>query len=349
MLKQKIRRAKWKLNSLATRFLPRSMVLMYHRVVDLNSDPQRLSVTPDNFEMQIDVISRNFHPISLKELVNDLASGKIRDRTCVITIDDGYQDNYLNARPVLENFGIPATIFVSSGFTGTRREFWWDELDRLILQNQSLPDEIHISVNGTEHCWPVSDEEHNAGWHVESTLTATAENRDRFARHEIYMELCQLLQPMEFEQINGTLVQLREVTGDSGDARQNYITMNAEQVRSLHQGGLIDIGAHTQSHISLATQPVIEQKMEIEGSKSDLETMLGSKVESFSYPFGALRNYSDQSIKCVKNAGFKSAVSGYSSNVTRLTSAYEIPRRIVRDWDAETFEMKLEQYYSGQI
>lgn len=348
MLKQKITKSKWKLNSFAARFLPRSMVLIYHRVVDLDSDPQRLSVTPDNFEMQMDVISRNFHPISLKELVDDLARGKIRDRTCVITIDDGYEDNYLHARPVLEKFGIPATIFVSSGFIGTRREFWWDELDRLILHNQSLPDEVHISVNGTEHCWPVSEKEHNAGWHVQSTQTASAENRDRFGRHEIYMGLCQLLQPMEVEQINGALVQLREVTGDSGDARQKHIAMNAEQVRSLHQGGLIDIGAHTQSHVNLATQPVIKQKMEIEGSKSDLETMLGSKVESFSYPFGALRNYSDQSIKCVKNAGFNSAVSGYSSNVTRLTSAYEIPRRVVRDWDAETFEMKLVQYYSGR-
>jgi peptidoglycan/xylan/chitin deacetylase (PgdA/CDA1 family) len=348
MLKQKFRKVKWKVNSLASRILPRSMVLMYHRVVDLDSDPQQLSVTPDNFEMQMDAISRNFHPISLKELVNDLASGEIRDRTCVITIDDGYEDNYLHAKPVLEKFGIPATIFVSSGYTGTRREFWWDELDWLILQNQSLPNVVHISVNGTEHCWPVSEQEHDTRWRAPPTRTATAENRDCFARHEIYMDLCQLLKPMKFEQLNDTLAQLRDVTGDSRDARQRYIAMNAEQIRSLHQGGLIEIGSHTQSHINLATQPVVTQKMEIEGSKSDLETMVGSEVESFAYPFGGLRYYSSQSIKCVKNAGFSSAVSGYGGNVTRLTSVYEIPRRIVRDWDAETFEKKLEQYYSGQ-
>lgn len=349
MLKQKFRKAKWKLNSLGSRILPRSIVLMYHRVVSLNSDPQQLSVTPDNFETQMDAISRNFHPISLKELVNDLASGKIRDRACVITIDDGYEDNYLHAKPILEKFGIPATIYVSSGFTGSRREFWWDELDRLILQNQSLPEEIHISVNGTERYWPVSDKKHDVRWNVLSTQTATEENRNGFARHEIYKDLCQLLQPMEVEQINDTLSQLREISTDSRDARKEHTVMNAEQICSLHRDGLIEIGAHTQSHISLATHSVGKQKLEIEGSKSDLETILGSKVESFSYPFGALRNYSGQSVKCVKNAGFRSAVSGYSGNVTRLASVYEIPRRIVRDWDAETFEKKLEQYYSGKI
>jgi len=348
MLEKKIQRVRLKFNTLASRFLPRSMVLIYHRVVDLDSDPQRLCVTPDNFEMQMDVISRNFHPIPLKEMVNNLASGKIRDRTCVITIDDGYEDNYLHARPILEKLGVPATIFVSSGFTGTRREFWWDELDRLILRNQSLPDEIHISVNGTAHCWPVSEEEHNVGWHVQSTQTATAENHDRIARHKIYMDLCQLLQPMEAEHINGVLVQLREVTGDSGKARQKYIAMNMEQIRSLHQGGLIEIGAHTQSHANLAALSVSKQKMEIEGSKSDLETMLGSMVENFSYPFGTTQHYSGRSIKCTKNAGFSSAVTTYSGNTTRLTSAYEIPRRAVRDWNAETFERELEQYYSGR-
>jgi len=348
MLEKKFRRGRWKLNSLVSRFFPRSMVLIYHRVIDLDADPQRLSVTPDNFEAQMDVISRSYHPITLKELVSDLASGKIRDRTCVITFDDGYADNYLHASPILDKLGIPATIFVASGFTGTRREFWWDELQRLILQTNLLPDEVCISVNGTKHCWPVFDKEYDTGWHVQSAQTSIAENRDRFAQHEIYMDLCQLLQPMAAEQIEDNLVQLREVTGDSGDARQNYIPMDAGQIRSLHQGGLIEIGAHTQNHLSLSAQPVITQKMEIEGSKSDLETLLGEKVESFAYPFGMLRNYSYQSIECVKNAGFSGAVSGVSGNVTRFSGTYEIPRRVVRDWDAETFERKLQHYYSGQ-
>lgn len=346
MLDRKIQRARWKLNSLASRFLPRSMVLIYHRIIDLESDPQRLSVTPEHFEAQMEILSHGFELVPLGDLVADLRKGRLRDRTCAITIDDGYEDNYLNARPVLEKLGIPATIFISSGFTGTRREFWWDELDRLILQNRSLPEELHIAINGTEYHWPVFDDGPVSGWNVQTPPPETAGSNGEYTRHAIYAELCQLIQPMESAQITDTLHQLREAAGDPGQARQENIPMNAEQVVSLHRSGLFDIGAHTQSHVNLATQAVEQQTREIEGSKRDLETLLGSEVESFSYPFGALKNYSPQSIKCVRNAGFYSAVSGHSGNVTRLTNPYEIPRRVVRDWDAETFERQLETYYS---
>jgi len=324
------------MNALISRVLPRAMVLIYHRVVDLDSDPQRLCVTPENFARHMDIISRNYQPISLVELTDDLSKGSVRDRAVVVTFDDGYEDNYQFARPILEKYGIAATIFVASGYTGAEREFWWDELDRLILGKQGLPEELCLMLGGEECHWMVSD-----------SGDARDTQSGRLAPHDIYMDLCSRFKGLGAEQIDMAIEQLRMVTGNNGEARLDYRPMNNEQLCSLHKGGLIEIGAHTRSHVNLAAQTAEKQKEEIEGSKKDLERILGEDVLSFSYPFGTFDNYTDQSLRCVKNAGFRNAIANFSGNVTRFSSVYEMPRRMVRDWDGETFLGVLDSYYSG--
>jgi len=337
MITIKIKKARLKVDSFLSRFLPRAMVLIYHRVADLDSDPQRLSVTPDNFEKHMDVIARNYHPVTLAEMVNDLSKGYVRERAVVVTFDDGYEDNYINARPILEKYGIPATIYVSSGYSGTRREFWWDELDRLILCKQSLPDEISIELGEKVLRWTVSNNEKTMGGRAVRQMP-----------HEIYTDLCAWFQELEAEQIDDVITQLRKLTGDNGEARPDYLPMNIEQLRSLHHGGLIEIGAHTRSHVNLAAQTAEKQRKEIEGGKQDLERMLGDRVESFSYPFGTLGDYTSLSVKYVKDAGFSNALANFTGNVSRLSNVYEIPRRMVRDWEQMVFEDVLNQYYSGE-
>ena len=162
------------------------------------------------------------------------------------------------------------------------------------------------------------------------------------------MDLCARFQQLESGQVDDAIEQLRNATGDPGKGRPENMPMSVEQILSLHKGGLIEIGAHTRSHVNLAAQTLVKQKEEIEGSKLDLEHMLGSSVESFSYPFGTLDHYTNRSVKCVKDAGFKNALSNFTGNVTRFSSLYEIPRRMVRNWDGATFENSLDLYYSGR-
>jgi peptidoglycan/xylan/chitin deacetylase (PgdA/CDA1 family) len=334
----KIKKACLKMNSLVSRVLPRAMVLIYHRVSNLESDPQRLSVTPENFDSHMKMLARRFHPISLRELVDDLRRGRVRDRAVVVTFDDGYEDNYRNARPMLEKYLIPATVFVSSGYTGSKREFWWDELDRLILGTRSLPELISVELNGNVCRWNVLDENDSAG----------VSSEKRYSQHEVYMDLCARFQQLDSGQVDSAIEELRNRVGDRGEGRPENMPMSVDQVRSLHEGGLIEIGAHTRSHVNFAAQTSARQQEEIEGSKQDLETMLGASIESFSYPFGTLDHYTNRSVECVKAAGFQNALANFSANVTRVDSLYEIPRRMIRNWDGITFENALDGYYSGQ-
>src|SRR5207245_611648 len=115
----------------------------YHRVEDLPSDPQRMCVGPDQFDEHLAVLRTRFRPASLSSAVEATRKGDL-DRDVAVTFDDGYADNLLNAKPLLETHGIPATVFVTTDYIDSKREFWWDELERLLLQPGDLPDVLNI-------------------------------------------------------------------------------------------------------------------------------------------------------------------------------------------------------------
>jgi peptidoglycan/xylan/chitin deacetylase (PgdA/CDA1 family) len=109
---------------LRSRLVPGVLILGYHRVDDVVCDPHSLCVSPKHFSEQLDVLSRVAQPISLKELINGLTENELPRRAVVLTMDDGYADIWYQAWPILEQYKIPATLFVSSGFLD--RQFSWD-------------------------------------------------------------------------------------------------------------------------------------------------------------------------------------------------------------------------------
>lgn len=98
-------------------FLNKAVILMYHSV---GNNGVFFTVDASEFQKQMDYLSENgYSVISLSELIKDLNNGtKVPKKCAVLTFDDGYQDNYENAFPILRKHGFPATIFVATGFIG---------------------------------------------------------------------------------------------------------------------------------------------------------------------------------------------------------------------------------------
>ena len=101
-------------------------ILLYHRICYVENDPWGICVSPTHFEEQIRYIKENYRVIRFED---DWL--KVSDPSVVITFDDGYRDNYLNAFPILKKYDVPATFFVSTGNIGGEAEFWWDRLSRI--------------------------------------------------------------------------------------------------------------------------------------------------------------------------------------------------------------------------
>src|SRR5262245_40538012 len=121
-----------------------ALILMYHRVADVPADPWGLCVTPQHFAEHMQVLGSCSRPVRLQELTDALATDTVADRTVVVTLDDGYADNLYNARPLLFEHGIPATVFITTGNIGSSHEFWWDELEYLTLHPGILPEKLEL-------------------------------------------------------------------------------------------------------------------------------------------------------------------------------------------------------------
>jgi len=94
---------------------------MYHSIAD---NSEFFSVSASDFEKQVAYLSKNkYKIISALKLVEFLKNkDKIPPKTIVITFDDGYEDNYLKAFPILEKYGFSASIFVTTGSIGSQRK-----------------------------------------------------------------------------------------------------------------------------------------------------------------------------------------------------------------------------------
>lgn len=93
-------------------------ILMYHKIDKAESRKGKLAVSPEVFEKQMSFLARNkYNVISLQQLIGLIKNKeKIPHNTVVITFDDGYENNYSAAFPVLKKYNLKATIFVIADF-----------------------------------------------------------------------------------------------------------------------------------------------------------------------------------------------------------------------------------------
>src|SRR5438477_1528660 len=111
----------------ASRLARRFQVLAYHKV---SPDPHPF-FEPDHptaFEQHMRFLSRCYRVMPLMELVERNRRGDIPHRAVAITFDDGYRDNYQYAFPILKKYGLPATIFVTTGAIETGKLLWHDRI-----------------------------------------------------------------------------------------------------------------------------------------------------------------------------------------------------------------------------
>jgi len=101
-----------------------ALVVTFHRVLPDVGDP--LTVTTQQFAVWCDLFSRAFFPVPLDELVARLRRGRPVGGLVAITFDDGYEDNYVHAAPILEAYALPATFFIVTKWIDSNVVAWWD-------------------------------------------------------------------------------------------------------------------------------------------------------------------------------------------------------------------------------
>jgi peptidoglycan/xylan/chitin deacetylase (PgdA/CDA1 family) len=296
-------------------------ILMYHRVAAVQQDPWDLAVSPDTFEQQLAYLKRNNTTMALDKLVQGLRGGKLPDNAVAITFDDGYRDNLVQAKPLLAHYGLPATLFLATGWVGSSVPFWWDELAEWTLLSRRKVDCSEV-IEGQSFLlqW---DEPETADF--ETTWRASCEPRS--ARQKAYLALWRKLRTSSQVERTRVMDSLRGTFQGAHDPLS--LPMVGAEIQELIRDGLITIGAHSVHHPTLTGLSIEECREEVVGSAEQCRRLTGLKVSSFAYPYG---DVNEQVRQIVAETGFVSACSTRSAHLdVDLQDVYALPRLAVQN------------------
>lgn len=294
-------------------FVKHGLILGYHRINRLPWDPFRLAVSPESFAQQLKILQKHANVIPLHELVEARASGEIPPRSVAITFDDGYADYLSVAQPLLQQAGLPSTLFISTGYLG--REFWWDTLTSLVSSiNPANP--LTVDAGGSTFEWRPESE---PGIHDRSILL---------------LDLHKFLMPLSLNECSECLKQLAESSGLTIKEKRDDLAMTESELKQLASDDLTEIGCHTVSHPMLARLEAGQQRSEVMQSKQTLEALTGHPVNGFSFPYGS---QSAASVQLVEECGFTHACASHNDVVWRNSNPFCLPRIWIPDCMGDVF------------
>src|SRR3989338_3484442 len=103
-------------------------ILAYHRVGELRSDHVP-TVSAETFERQLTFLKhRRYRVLNLDQIAELLDRGQpLPARSAAITFDDGYEETFTVAWPLLKRFGFPAAVFLTPAEVGLPGFANWDQ------------------------------------------------------------------------------------------------------------------------------------------------------------------------------------------------------------------------------
>ena len=141
--------------SLSRRAEPSARILCYHRINE-EGDPFSPAVSTRLFEDEVRLLSGHYRFVTLSDLIAHLESDS-SESVLAITFDDGYQDNYWNAYPILQKYRIPATVFLTTGPIDSRETLWFERLAQTI--RRTTAEYIDLEIDIPRRIWLRSDRE----------------------------------------------------------------------------------------------------------------------------------------------------------------------------------------------
>lgn len=316
------------------------VILMFHRIADPICDPWGLSVGRCHFEAQMRSLKARRIPLPMREFVARLEDGTLPRLAVAVTFDDGYGDNVRAAKPILEAVGVPATVFLTTGYLGKGKEFWWDELARLILtRHEAAEGAIVIAGRSIEVELPPLPGT------AASSPAWRAWEPARTPRERLYLEIWNQLRILGERGREEALETVRRFFNHAPACESDF-PMTADDVKRLLTGAQIEIGAHTETHQPLTTLPVHERRNEIERSRAACEALAGESIQGFAYPHGDLDAVTEN---LVRESGFRWACSTDRAAVARSRfDLFNLPRLQVGHWTAAALERELNGIDTGR-
>lgn len=309
-----------KLRSLLRRDL---RILAYHRVLEhvepdgFSFDVDLISASAEDFRQQMLHVRDHFIPLRFDQVLSYVdADQRLPEGAVLVTFDDGYDDNYRVAFPILRDLGMSAMFFVSTGHIDTGEPYIYDWLVHMVCTTTASV--LHAPELGAEWEIPVSLGE----------------------RRGLASRLLDRLKSLDDAGQSALIGRLEQEWGlPRAVGHEDCRPMTWDQLREMSRDGM-EIGSHGVGHRMLAKLPTPQMTEEVLESKSTLERELGIPAHVMSYPVGGHDAFDTETVEAVRAAGFRMACSYVTgSSEFAAESRYSMRRLPVeREMDRAWFE-----------
>jgi peptidoglycan/xylan/chitin deacetylase (PgdA/CDA1 family) len=286
------------------RLAPPLLIIMYHAVV---RSPLRLwdwcFIPHRSFEDQLEWLKRACDVVPLSEVPRRLQAERSRRPVAAITFDDGFQNTYDLAFPILRRLELPATVFPVTGLIDTDDTIWYCRLDQALARTR-----LRVLA------W--RDLELDLG-----------ETQAKVKAAQLLKARLKLLRHRELQ------VETRDLSralGDDPDAaiepHSPFRMLSRAAAEEMAASPLIEFGGHTHSHAILSLLSASERRSEIADSLAAIEKLTGRPCRLFAYPNGAAGDYDTESIRLLQAAGVEAAVTTIEGGNHADTPVMELRR-----------------------
>ncbi|MGB7729607.1 MAG: polysaccharide deacetylase family protein [Candidatus Acidiferrum sp.] len=293
--------------------------VVFHHISDTESPfttGMNVSTTPKKFEAALAFLTKYYTPVSLEEVLTDSDGRALPARAILVTFDDAYASVVEVAAPLCKKYGVPAVFFVNAAF----------------LNNQRLaPDNLLCYV---------------ANLYGMETVNAAARSLRRretprlCSLNEVFGSFLPSLTLPEREAFLAELPRLAGIT-ERRLAEETALYLTSDQLATLAAFNF-EIGNHTYTHVHCRALLQEEFSQEIDRNKAELEGLSGTKVRSFSQPYGSSKDLTGDLENHLERSGYEAVFLSESVANSRGVCGHRLDRVNARADRDDTLFLDLE-------
>jgi peptidoglycan/xylan/chitin deacetylase (PgdA/CDA1 family) len=275
-----------------------------------------VSITPRKFEAALRFLTTYYTPVRLQDVLSDADGRGLPPRAVLVTFDDAYASVAEAAAPLCRQFGVPAVFFVNAAF----------------LDNQRLaPDNLVCyvaNVLGMETIRSAARAVPGAGTFELQSLS------------EVFTCFFPAISLGEREVFLDALRRLAGIN-ESRMAKEAGLYLTSKQLCDLAAFDF-EIGNHTYTHVHCRSLSREEFGQEVDKNRTDLEAVSGTKVRSFSQPYGSSTDLTRDLAEHLERSGHQAVFLSESVANPRGADPFRLDRVSTRAESDDTFFFEIE-------
>ncbi len=285
----------------------------YHYVEDPRDDMRGIyPCSVGEFERQISFLARHYRFAAVPRVFEAAQKG-LEEKLCAITFDDGLQDQWENALPILKKYNATATFFIITGtFQGMIPSA---HKIHMIASRVSMPELVKKFNAFVAAVFPDAA----AAYHIPLDSYLNSKRRHDDIAPANFKEMLNNIAPRDVS--SAFLAEMFKELGMNEQEECKKLFMSAEQIRALHVQGFF-VETHTHNHYSLNREASGILREDFHTAVSALKHILGKTPRVMAYPYG--RSPKDRSI--LAECGISYGVTVENRAIAPHDDALLIPR-----------------------